>query len=215
MSLDYTNKEVTDALIQEIWDLAHEPEEVWSYLGDFNGVNVQKRKYKNHSLQVVRARVTIEFPPDEVRKPHQDISKRPLWDDMMEHGVLLEELSDGGHIHYIIMKPVSVVSSRDFVYYTRLLEKENGVWVSGTSSVSEKYAKSPEFKKGIVRGEIIISGLVAKPVELEGGKIGTSFVCINLVDPKGWLPHAAVNLAAAKGSSAIGFLRNYLKKEHV
>jgi len=212
MNLDYKSDSETTKLLDEVWDLVHEPEDQWVQISHDNGVVISKKKYKNFPVNCLKAYAYIEAPVDVAKEKAWDIVIRPTWDPILAQGKVIEDLPDGGQIQYILMHPVLVVSSRDFVYYTRMTQKENGAWVGASSSVS-KHPAVPE-NKGIVRGDLIITGVCFEPHTFEDGRTGTKFTYIGVVDPKGWLPHAAVNLALAKGAECVGHLRDFLQAKH-
>jgi len=155
----------------------------------------------------------IDLPVDLVKELSVDMQKRASWDPTVASVSVLEDFGDGGQIHYLVINPVPLISTRDFLYYSKIKKIENG-WITASTSI-KAHPKCPTKKTtGLVRGKLVISGTTFSPRILEDGSEGTIMTYVNVTDPKGMIPKAAVNLAVEKGAATVGFLRDHVYAKH-
>jgi len=210
--------EIVDEVIK-LW--LGDEKDGWEYQADTNNVTIWKKKYTD-KISCVKGHGIVPLPPKDIFKYAINSEMRPLYDPICMREVCLEEIDwppvfDHPPRHvwisacYICLHRVLVVSPRDFLFVKSVLEREDGTLVIATKSIpSHPLASLPPA--GVVRGDLVIGGLVMKPLVQANGEIWTDLCCIGATDLKGWIPQYAVNMAISKGVLLVDSLRDFCIK---
>lgn len=182
--------------LDELFTLAHSDN--WESLGNKNNV-AGFQKSIGESVNVIKAVGIINFRPEEVASFIMDNSYK--WDETLEESKVLHQLRDDLLVMYERYKCPWPVSNRDFVYGLKVVSRDDGVFIL----VKSIDVPSPVIK-GVVRGEIIISGYLLKRSE-NGNTECTYLVCI---DPKGSIPKMIVRQINKDQVSNISAIRDFM-----
>eukprot|EP00762_Andalucia_godoyi_P000768 ANDGO_03906.mRNA.1 hypothetical protein EMIHUDRAFT_212350 len=198
----------------------------WHPLSEERGISVSKRKVDGWPVHCVRGSLTIQAPLQHVYDIVTHADTRSVWDENCVEGKTVHSFSGVDvRVDYIATRQVAVVSSRDMAFCFAWRKHENGHPASGrrryvTTSWSVEHGDTLfdpvlSLRSGRVRGHVYLGGLMME--ETDDGHTAVSMVAC--ADPKGWLPHAVVNVAAAKGVMCLDSIRTYAmqtlnKKKH-
>eukprot|EP00871_Galdieria_phlegrea_P004257 jgi/Galph1/4832/GphlegSOOS_G3464.1 len=223
--------QVATASLQETVDLANEKEEGnWNFLKEKNNVRICKKK--TGSLHTFRGTGIISYDLEEILPVATLVDRydfielvanffniffetsRPTWDPLCKDGKFLREIDDTVSLVWWSFHGVLIISDRDFclALNVKRISEDGSVCITTRSVEDPSCPLYPNY----VRGYANLAGIVLKPCE---GTNGTKVTYIGNVDPKGYLPHWAVNIGGEKGAMCIHYLQDYLDnhkvKQHV
>ena len=164
---------------------------------------------KNTGLNTARVgKAVIEAPVSEVANAWWNFNSRREWDSLNTAvSQIVDIYGDTLRLVYIKGKPKPMISARDFGFLSVYLKPEALGFSSDTSIFLQVDASDIVPKdKGSVRGKIN-SLLVLEP--LGHNKTSCTYICE--VEPQGWLPHVAVELAADDLPGTLGVLKRHLE----
>eukprot|EP00741_Cyanophora_paradoxa_P010947 tig00020553_g10583.t1 len=151
----------------------------------------------------------IRHPPEDVLAVCSLLERRPEWDPLCSGGRLLKRIDDAHALvwwSFYGLRPV--ISQREVLCTFGRRRLPGGAWVVGSA---EADLPDVPVEPGHIRSQVIIAGLVLDPVPPDGAGGSeaqhTLVHYVACVDPRGLLPHFAVNLGAGKGAWCIDSLR--------
>jgi START domain len=191
--------DLLDGCIPDLLGLINR-EDGWDDLGENDGVR-GSQMMTPEGKQLIRSVGVINHTPEEIAEFVLDISKKKRWDGMSEEISIVKEFDQNFKIIYESFYAPWPVSHRDFVYAIKVFKRDDGVLLIAKSI----NAGVPE-RRGVVRGEIIVSGFYLKSL----GPSATNVTYLVSVDPKGSLPGFIVNMLGKKQSSNVNKIRHVM-----
>ena len=162
-----------------------------------------------------RGQGIVSFPPSQLAAAISDLGSMPKWNSQLSYANIVKTLDNGAVIQHRVFraKKCLIEVARDFVFWERIFEEEDGTIVVLASSAfaHEESAQIPSPEK-CIRGEVHHSGWVLRPWELRGGVAGTSVTYIAHVDLKE-LPLQILELAGREQPLCINRLEAYLVQQ--
>jgi len=180
------------------WEIAHDKEfdefrkkcddeEGWEEVWKDGTTRVTKKKTNDTIYPVRVSTVYPNLEPEVIYDTLHDHEYRPVWDQNMIEGKVIELLDDRNEIGYYSAKCPTPIYNRDFVNLRSWrAEKEKGEWIIMNHSV--KHPQWPE-NKNFVRAISIMTGYLT--LRNPGG--GSRFLYYSQSDPQGWIPSFAIN----------------------
>ncbi|KAK4526098.1 hypothetical protein GAYE_SCF19G4009 [Galdieria yellowstonensis] len=199
--------QVASEVLKDTVELALEKEEGnWEFLKVKNDIRICRKK--TGSLHTFRGVGKVSFPVEQILPVATSVESRPAWDPLCKGGRLICKVDDIYSLVWWSFHGVLVISDRDFCLALAVKEiSEDGSVCIATRSLEDPSCPS---KPGYVRGHANLAGILLKP--LDNGE-ETLVTYIGNVDPKGLLPHWAVNIGGEKGAMSIHYLQCYLEQQ--
>lgn len=206
-------KEKLDENQQYFLDAMKSPESEWSLVRDSDGVRIDKRRFRDTGFDLVRAVGVISSPPEELFEVIIDVQNYPVMNPVTSYGKILQgDFHAPVRLDYVAVKAMFIISPRDFLYLQRHIHFENRSFMSVTVSIDDAdYVVATDeapMVEACTRGEMFMTGMHCSPCTDDPQK--TKCVYLSAVDPKGWLPRAAVNACCAKGAVLLGNLKAFM-----
>ncbi|EME29036.1 hypothetical protein Gasu_36040 isoform 1 [Galdieria sulphuraria] len=198
--------QVASEVLQDTVELAFGKEEGnWEFLKVKNNIRICRKK--TGSLHTFRGVGKVSYPLEQILPVATCVESRPSWDPLCKEGKLIRKIDNTYSLVWWSFHGVLVISDRDFCLALAVKEiSEDGTVCISTRSVED--ASCPSFS-GYVRGYANVAGILLKPCE---NSQDTLVTYIGNVDPKGMLPHWAVNIGGEKGAMCIHYLQCYLEQ---
>jgi len=157
----------------------------------------------------VKTEGTLKVSPETafalVSETSMDSRKR--WDTELLYYNVVDTIADNILLTHVGFKTPFPVTSRDFCAIRCSTEEDGVRYIWGCSVISSAVPENAEGK--FVRGMIIVSGFVFKPVDGEPDQC--LITNVNQVDPKGWIPAWVVNLGKGKSLARMTGLKKLLE----
>ena len=171
---------------QQVESLLSSPD--WEYLGDPDDIHCYKRTLEN-GINMTKGVGLINKSAEEIRSLLWTYNRKKEWDDSLEEIYVISQFSEDFRLIYQRFSAPWPVSGRDFVFATKYYSTEQGILIIGQSID----ANIP-IKDGIVRGEVICSAYLLKPLS----NTSTEVTYMVAIDPKGSIPTFIVNSVGKK-----------------
>jgi len=158
------------------------------------GITLSYKKHKSESVYLRRGTCKVDVSAKEFADYVKGIDTMQEWDSTLCHSHYIERLENNMDIFYLVYDfGVPLVSCRDFVLLEIRKEIEKGGYQICTVSISDELVDELACRKSrekrCVRGEILLSGWIVKP--LTDNSCEATFII--QVDCKGSLPKSVIN----------------------
>lgn len=175
-------------------------------------------------VNMMKARAFMPCSSDAFLK-YLEFDVRRRWDDHFSHGHVVQTIDDQTQLKYMSFhSPIPFLAARDFelvVHETYDAATKTSI-LKAISTPEGQLVPLPGASKKVVRGAILLSGFVVRPVErgmepplLQGAAACCEVTYIALVHPRGWIPPAFVNMVIGKQTSALRALQSFIGKNPV
>lgn len=164
-----------------------EQDTIWQKINDEDGVVVYRHEIGDSGIIKVKTEALIDANMEKIKSILDDVSHRKNWVPYLVESRVLKKYSEDEKLEYSFFVAPWPASDRDFVYYRRLLYKDNSkIIFTMTSRQSELMPK----QDGVVRADLIESRYTLTALSRKQTKVELIFHA----DPKGWLPNWIVNI---------------------
>lgn len=177
------------------------------------GITLSYKKHEDNNVYLRKGTFEVDVSAKEFVDYVKGIDTMHAWDPTLCHSHYIERLDDNMDIFYLVYDfGVPFVSCRDFVLLEVRKEMEEGGYEICTISISNELVDELACKKSLekkcVRGEILLSGWIIKPLSFN--RCEATFVI--QVDCKGSLPKSIIN-STSMVSVFKNIKRNIRKKQ--
>lgn len=163
-----------------------EIENSWRKIKEENNVVVYSKEIDGSDIIKVKAEVAINEGMQIIQSIVDDVSYRPQWVPYLLQSRVLKEYSATEKLEYSHFVAPWPASDRDFVYYQRLLHKDEEKIVFVMSVIESELMPEQDW---IVRADMIESQYTLTKLSDKKTKVELIFYA----DPKGWLPDWLIN----------------------
>lgn len=179
-------------------------DEGWKADKEKEGVSIHHRYVEGSSIVMMRGKLEIPASAKAVLECTEDLETRKQWDELFIEGSNVETLDDSHQVlHFKFKSGTMMVSNRDFVMARSVRTNDDGTIVANHVSIEHPDVGE---NKGFVRGEIDVSGYFIEPLSDSSCRV----TYVVQLDPKGWVPTAAVNLVAVKQPLVLARMKKHL-----
>ena len=177
------------------------------------GVKTWTKVTAGSSLHMLLGEFRVDNVTVETFKASLAFEERVTWDDLFIGGTELaayqrtdEPALDIFHRSMRFRSPAPLlISARDFEVLIAEKFDSDGAFVCKCNSVLPSLTATI---KGSVRGTILTTGFIAKPVT--GQTKGVNVFYVAQIDPKGWIPNSVVNLIISRQARSIQNLKKHI-----
>eukprot|EP01101_Sappina_pedata_P009923 TRINITY_DN612_c0_g1_i1.p1 TRINITY_DN612_c0_g1~~TRINITY_DN612_c0_g1_i1.p1 ORF type:complete len:234 (+),score=114.72 TRINITY_DN612_c0_g1_i1:74-775(+) len=164
-------------------------DETWNLIDEEQGISLFDKIIPDSPAHLTRAVGEFNAPVDVIAKlvAETNVIARNVWDTEIVVYNVIKSFNENYSLILQGFRAPFPVSSRDFSAVRCKKVIGDRIIICGTSVITDEI---PEVE-GYVRGDVLVSGFLIEPVV---GKPGVSRVIgVTQLDPKGWIPTAAVN----------------------
>ena len=185
------------------------------------GIHMSTMAVKSCPVHMMKARAVMPCASRDFLE-YLELDARARWDDHYIRGHVHEQIDAQTQLKYMSFKaPLPILRNRDFEI--AVCER----WDDATQTAVLKAVSPPEGMicpadpaGTTVRGSILLSGFIVKPVQdltslpkaIAGAKEACEVTYIALVHPRGRLPPAFVNLVIGKQTSTLRVLQRFIRE---
>jgi len=155
------------------------------------------------AIKIARGQGIIRAPPEEVLSMILHVERRPEWDDLCDHGSVVQEFGPCADIIYLSYQGKLGVCARDLCLLRAWRRLEDGSVILVANSID-----TPDVARvaGKVRAECHDCGYIITPCE-----DGCMFSYVIQLDMKGYVPLFFSNLIQTQHPLIINMLRRHLE----
>jgi len=209
-----SSEEEWAALYESSWKLLKEfagSMDGWDKVSDDQGFTLYEKPIAGAEQHLVKTEGSLNVSVQKALDTVYDtnIETRKKWDTEVEFYNIVEKINDKMILAHIGFHTPFPVTCRDFATLRCTAADDDGTRYMWTVSVVN--SNIPVHKDGkYVRGVIIVSGFVIKPIDGESDKC--SITNVNQVDPKGWIPGWVVNMGKGKSLGRMTGLKKVVER---
>ncbi|CAI8029004.1 START domain-containing protein 10 [Geodia barretti] len=191
-----------------------EEAEGWKFVNSSQYTEVWRKADTSKPVHLVKGYLQFPgIPPNVVADLIHNSERRKEWDTFFDVIEVVEEHKNFRVMYWLSKLPLTI-SDRDVVQFIRREYDES----TNTTYFLYRNATHPNYpeRRGIVRAETILSGVIVRPDPEDPGSTKLSLML--QTDMKGWIPHMIVNTIAARSpkqwrDSLANFYTNVYSKE--
>jgi len=185
--------------------------EGWTKANTQEGFDLfEKVEEGKESLHLVKTQGILKVSLEKAYALVSDTSmeSRKRWDTELLYYNVVETITDNILLTHVGFNTPFPVTCRDFCAIRCTTEEDGVRYIWGCSIINSAVPEDTTGK--FVRGMIIVSGFVFKPVDGEPDQC--LIANVNQVDPKGWIPAWVVNLGKGKTLARMTGMKKILEE---
>jgi len=227
----YTGNETFDQILTRIFGFVEDEgfSEDWNRTTEARGVIVDSKSGASSPVRMIRGQGYIRAPAWKVLNLILDVERRPLWDDLCEHGNVVKRLGEYSDIIYLSYQGKLGVCARDLCLLRAWRVNGDGSCVLVSHSVE---CDDVPKVAGKVRAELRDCGYLIKPVKpnpdpspSETLRCHLTRVCVGQtvdgcvlsyviqLDMKGYVPLFFTNLISTQHPLIVSMMRQLLEED--
>lgn len=203
----YTGNESFDEILTRIFGFVEDEgfSEDWNRTTEARGVVVDSKSGGSSPVRMIRGQGYIRAPAWKVLNLILDVERRPLWDDLCDHGNVVKKLGECSDIIYLSYQGKLGVCARDLCLLRAWRVNDDGACVLVSHSVT-----CDEVPKvaGKVRAELRDCGYLVKPTA-----DGCVLSYVIQLDMKGYIPLFFTNLISTQHPLIVSMMRQLLEED--
>ncbi|EFC35737.1 predicted protein [Naegleria gruberi] len=203
---------IAESRVIELADSKNPTGKVWQKIDEKNGCTAEFAEPPPHTGSYKVTFLMSGLTPEQVANVLWDSNHVLKLSTSLSEIKSLKKVEDIEVVVHSHKSPAFGVSKRDYLICRRLKKREDGSIVLCQKSVVDN-ALYPE-QSGYVRGDLLVSGYVIKPVKKPNETTATSCHVTYVIqtDVKGWIPDFVKKMANSQLCSQLLDLYSYVKK---
>jgi StAR-related lipid transfer protein 9 len=184
----------------------------WEYVDQQKGVIIMKKPSESgdgRSLNRVKGTAVIKAPPFFVISYIGHFEKSKQWNEMFDHGEIIEQITPSTRITHLAYKSVFPATARDFCVVSGIRQLDKHTFIHAASSV--KHPKCGA-EKSFVRAETMAGGFAI--IRDERNLEQCSVTYTTCVDLKGRVPTFVINKVSTSQPMCVAVLRDLVERDY-